>query len=255
MVYKNLGDGKKYLRHYHISILKNKEFRDLDKDKREVVGYLKFSGKKEKATDYDSDTNVFQLDKSSFFEVRDRKPFFSYTRGYIHVDNNKYIELIHGFLPIILIFFTLGTIAILAVFGGISSNNDNNKKPSLNIEDNYNKPDDYDNDGSKGDVEYITINGFDDCTVSSDKKYIELGNSADNDVYLVYKVIDSATDKELYSTDAIEPSKTHYWNAWETLRSYRGSQVKVRLLIQSYDVATQSQTNGAVQDFIITVKG
>lgn len=86
----------------------------------------------------------------------------------------------------------------------------------------------------------IEIPGYSNQVVSKANQKVSLGNPNKNDVYFVYHIYDG--EKEIYTTDLIEPGYACDWNAYEDLN--KGTYT-LTFTINTFDVETMEQCNSA----------
>lgn len=100
-------------------------------------------------------------------------------------------------------------------------------------------------DGNTGNREEVVqgsieIPGYSNQVVSKANQKVSLGNPNKNDVYFVYHIYDG--EKEIYTTDLIEPGYACDWNAYEDLN--KGTYT-LTFTINTFDVETMEQCNSA----------
>lgn len=99
--------------------------------------------------------------------------------------------------------------------------------------------------------EKIDIPGYAKLTVDKDVPYISLMNLDTNTVYFVYSIYEE--DRLLLKTDAIPPAKQIDTNFYELLGGNKGKH-NLLFVIETYDLNTFKQCNGASQDVVVTVE-
>ncbi len=127
------------------------------------------------------------------------------------------------------------------------------EKKELNIAQNLSDAGDLPVNGEDSLVseEQIDIPGYAKLTVDEEVSYISLMNLDTNTVYFVYSIYEG--DNLLFKTDAIPPNKQLDVNFYELLEGKKGPH-NLLFVIDTFDIETHRQCNGASQDVVITVK-
>ena len=127
------------------------------------------------------------------------------------------------------------------------------EQKDLIVADNLSDAGDLPVNGTDSEVseEQIDIPGYSKLTVDENESIIPLMNLDTNSVYFVYTIFEG--DKKLLETEAIPPNKQLNVDFYELLEGKKGIH-KLLFVIDTFDVESKRQCNGASQDVSITVE-
>lgn len=98
--------------------------------------------------------------------------------------------------------------------------------------------------------ETIDVAGYSNIFLSDKNKTIDLVNPKGNTVYFKYVITDE-NQKELASTDYIEPNKMVSVNLFDSLEK---GEHNLSFTISTFDIETHAPCNGTVQNVLVTVE-
>jgi hypothetical protein len=189
---------------------------------KEIIGTL---GKKVKDLSCLNDTEkdyfvCYKAKETIAFNIKKKQPLF--IKGYIYVDNNKFIAVKQNIFLFILFLFLLIALIIGLIY-----------LPTTDLF--------HQNNITINGINDVSYAGFDTLSVDSNNRYITLQNVSDNskeakvayneslntedlsylkteeNIYLKYKIIEQSTSNVLYESDYIAPGNVKYWNAYNDL--------------------------------------
>lgn len=174
--------------------------------------------------------------------------------GYIKVDENTYIEVKKSLFILIPIFFGILILGI-CLFTFLPSGDTPTDNP-LHIAEGQdwdgNLPSNGDPDAKPASAESITIPGYADLYVSSEKPSVQLINPDGNTVYMVYSI--SYNDEVIYETDgAIPAGQMVEADLYNVFNGAAGT-YDLTFKISTYDANTNAPCNGATQPVTLNIK-
>lgn len=194
----------------------------------------------------DGSVDHFNFRFHAFKEDDDRNNGFRYITEYVHIGDNRYVEVTTiPFFFILLLFATL--LACVGILRGCPTqgNVPADAGPSLAIESGVPISEEY----REPILETIDIPGYADMTLDASYRDINLKNPEGNTVYFVYTL--SENDEVVYETNAIIPGEMVKVDAYELLGT---GEHDLMISIATYDVETEGSCNGASQEIKVTVK-
>lgn len=210
-----------------------------------VVHFLK-----QTLTDEGKPVNVIGLRT----KLADKKPAFTYTKGYLKVGLYTYVQLCKSFLPILLIIlFAIAMVTTVVVITKPTP-----APPYVEEDPNYDEDqqDWDDNDtiksgkDSESSIDTTSFPGYSQVYITNATETIALVNPAVNTVDFTYTLVD-ADGYELYTTSKIRPGKYVPFSIGKLYPNY-GSYA-LTFIVRTYDTATGVECTSVTMPITLTV--
>lgn len=183
-----------------------------------------------------------------------RKSLFSYTRGYVEIDDkpNTFIEA-KGRLLILILFLLLGLIGGMVCVYNRSVFPAKEDLPIIGnvdiVDEQQNRPVE---SKPESEVPTITFSGYGKYTVNEEHPSVEVSNPEINFVDMVFTLTDQDSGEIIARTDRVAAGKYAYVNVKDF---YKEPGVYTILInIATYDAETGEQMNGINQKMEVTVE-
>jgi hypothetical protein len=189
-------------------------------------------------------------------EIRTRKKFFWYTKGYLKVGPQAYVQYCKNWFILLILFLALlgGCLfGVVTIYKHI-----NQPAPYVEEDPNYDEDQqDWDNQNPKSGKDSVAsadstkFPGYSVLTIEDKNGTIDLGNPSENTVDFTYTILDSEGN-ELYTTSKIRPGK-YVPLAVGKLYSSAGS-YDITFDIRTYDVDTGAECTSVTMPVTLVVE-